>query len=441
MNDSPQADGATALRDASPAPVSYPRPRRLELLDVWRGTCCLMLVVFHASMQGIAHRFWNDDRPVDDLGSALLWLAARTWIGVPIFFVISGYCIMATLTARVDRGGAGEFLKRRFVRIYPPYWIALAVSAIAIILIESKWPGVLTGGTFSILHPLELPFDVLLGNVTLTESWRHCLGGSPSSHLLPNTWTLAYEEQFYVVAALILVALPRRILTAFALFTVVAMSGKVISKLTGIDVHGSIFDGQWLLIACGLLLYWRIHFARGWQVHATHAALALGIVAHLRDPARLLEAMPNHDIDRFVAFAFTLATSLTIDVESRIARWSVLEPLRRVGRISYSIYLSHAVVAKGISHAAWRAGVDSPLETMLVVVPTCVLASIGSGVVFYRLVERHFIPSRSTQKPATDSATPASEVESGLPTPLPAGASLALSATPTIEPNRASPQG
>ncbi|MCA9104204.1 MAG: acyltransferase [Planctomycetales bacterium] len=404
--------------EASPLTTSvspYPRPRRLEMLDVWRGICCLMLVVFHAAMQATSAEFWQADKPVTDVGSALLWLASRAWIGVPIFFVISGYCIMATLSSRANRGGVTEFAKRRFRRIYPPYWAALAFSSLTIIGLEAVWPGLLTGGTFTIQHPLRLPTDAWLGNLTLTESWRHVVWGGGSKHILPNTWTLAYEEQFYVVAGLILFLLPRRILLAFSVFTVVAMGGKVFSKLTGIEVSGSIFDGQWLLIANGLLLYYRIHFAKGWRLHAIHAFLALGILAHLRDPSRLLEAMPNHDIDRFVAFSFTLATSLTLQWETGLARLSALRPFQRIGAMSYSIYLSHAIVVKAIAHGAYMCGWTSPLATTLVVVPVSLAVSIVVGWGFYLLVERHYIPGKAPTR--GKSSSPAASVPAQVSSP------------------------
>mgnify|MGYP000275620559 CR=1 FL=1 len=79
-----------------------------------------------------------------------------------------------------------------------------------------------------------------------------------------------------------------------------------------------------------------------------------------------------------------------------------MAPLRRCGTFSYSIYLSHAVVAKGISHAAFRVGIDSPLETMLLVVPTCVVTSVLVGALFYRGIERHFIPGKSSARTTAD---------------------------------------
>lgn len=378
----------------------YPPTQRLEMLDAWRGLCCLMLVVFHAAMQSIQADCWEQSIPVTDLSSAALWIVARLWIGVPIFFVISGYCIMATLSSRAGRGGTREFLVRRAIRIYPPYLAALLISGVAIVLLENRWPGLLVDGTFTIQDPRTLGWDAWLGNLTLTESWRHCLFGGPAAHLLPNTWTLAYEEQFYLVAALLLAIVPRRLLTGFAVFTVIALAGKVASKVLDVEVAGSLFDGQWLLIGAGLLVYYRIHFARGWQVHAVHALLGLGALAHLTNPESLLQAMPNHEIARFIAFSFALGMSLTFRIEGPIARSRWLLPLRQLGTISYSVYLSHAVVVKSLSHAAYRWGITSPAETLVLVVPSCVAASLAVGILFYRWIERPTQGRRSEKRQA-----------------------------------------
>jgi peptidoglycan/LPS O-acetylase OafA/YrhL len=91
---------------AAPAPRRAPR---YESLDMWRGLCCLSLVVFHSTMQVARHHFVDNGGTVTDFSSLLLWITARAWVGVPIFFVISGYCIMATLSARQKKGGVTEF--------------------------------------------------------------------------------------------------------------------------------------------------------------------------------------------------------------------------------------------------------------------------------------------------------------------------------------------
>lgn len=391
-----------AARAQQPAAV---RPIRYESLDLWRGLCCLMLVVFHTTMQTSRHYFVDQAGEVNDLGSLGMWIAARTWIGVPIFFVISGYCIMATLHAR-QKSGVVEFAKRRFWRIYPPYWMAIALSAVVILVFNERWPGIFHDGVFTVPHAHAMTAWEWLGNLTLTESWRHCVFGGDATHLLPNTWTLCYEEQFYVVAGLILILASRRIFTAAAVVTGLVFIGKVVSWKLGWDVKGSLLDGGWFQIAAGILLYYRVNKATPRQTAWIHAVLALGILTSLRHPSELLEYYPNHPTERFVAYSFALLASLLYPYDQRIRQSRWLKPLALAGGISYSVYLIHPLIVKGISYATFRAGMRGNGETLLIVLPICLLFSIAAAYLFHRVVERHFIPSAKSPKakPAAESS-------------------------------------
>lgn len=366
-----------------------------------------MLVVFHATMQTARYHFVDQGRSVDDIGSLGMWIAARTWIGVPIFFVISGYCIMAALHARQSTGGVVEFAKRRFWRIYPPYWAAIALSTLVILELNDRWPGIFHDGIFTVPHAHEMSSWEWFGNLTLTESWRHCLMGGDASHLLPNTWTLCYEEQFYVVAALILIVASRRLFTAAAVVTGLIVVGKAISWKLGWDVKGSLFDGGWFQIAAGILLYYRVTKATPKQILWINVAFALGMLLSLRNPSKLVEFYPNHDTERFVAFSFALLASLCYPRDQKIRHCRWFKPLAIVGGMSYSIYLIHPLIAKGISFGAFRAGVTDNLATLIIVLPICIALSIAAAFVFHRLVERHFIPkAKSTKSVTSNTAKP-----------------------------------
>src|SRR6185369_3128479 len=84
-------------------------------LDLWRGVACLSVLVFHASgRQPDAGTLWQE-------------LIARLWVGVPVFFVISGYCITASIErTRATGTPLGRYFFKRLRRIFPPYWAALA---------------------------------------------------------------------------------------------------------------------------------------------------------------------------------------------------------------------------------------------------------------------------------------------------------------------------
>jgi len=379
-----------------------PKSARYNMLDFWRGVACLSLVVFHATMQLVHGGFSFEGTAWEKTGAALTAVAARTWIGVPIFFVISGYCIMATIDSRRRRAtGISEYVVRRARRIYPPYLIALAVSCAAIYVIERCWyPGLLSDGIFTIPKLETLSAGQWLGNFTLTETWRPYVAGEGTSMILPNTWTLCYEEQFYFIAGVILFAAPRRMFQAAALVTVLSVAVKVASKLAGAHLEGLIFDGRWLLVAAGILVYYRINYATVRQTRVIYALLLLGAL-FAGDPRALLSVDPNHTIERFVAYSFALAICLLYPFDKRMTGWKWTAPITFCGGMSYSIYLMHPVVTKGISHGMWLAGWNDPIITCFVVVPLCLATSLAASWVFHRLVERRFINVGSARSRAT----------------------------------------
>jgi peptidoglycan/LPS O-acetylase OafA/YrhL len=341
-------------------------------------------------------------------------VAARTWIGVPIFFVISGYCIMATIDSRRRKSTSiADYVRRRARRIYPPYLIALAMSCAAIAVIEGFRPGLLTDGIFTIPKLGALSVWQWLGNFTLTETWRPYVVGDGTAMILPNTWTLCYEEQFYALAGVILFAAPRRIFLAAACVTGLSIAVKVASKLAGLHLEGIIFDGRWLLVAAGILAYYRINYATVWQTRAIYALLLLGALCADRDPRVLLSVEPNHSIERFVAFSFALLICLLYPLDKRISGWRALAPITFCGQMSYGIYLMHPIVTKGISHGMFLAGWNDPWTTCFLVVPLCLTVSLALSLLFHQAIERRFINTETSTKSPTmtshsDAAQPTS---------------------------------
>ena len=110
---------------------------RYATLDAWRGLACLAVICFHSAAAYVVDadflaRLHADGGSVADWGCLVCW---RLWIGVPLFFVISGYCIAAAAVNTVERGRSiRDFLIRRFRRIYPPLWIYLIASAVVLML-------------------------------------------------------------------------------------------------------------------------------------------------------------------------------------------------------------------------------------------------------------------------------------------------------------------
>ena len=104
---------------------------RYRSLDLWRGAACLAVVVYHAA--GAATLSSGSSGFFDRLALPALRVVGFGWIGVPVFFVISGYCIAATSDSQRHRGlPTRRFFERRFWRIYPPYWAFLGLMAVVI---------------------------------------------------------------------------------------------------------------------------------------------------------------------------------------------------------------------------------------------------------------------------------------------------------------------
>ena len=236
---------------ASPSTEKRPREARYPSLDVWRGLACLMVLVNHST-------FFS---PTGDLNlwdvQLGLWLRAasqRLWTGVPIFFVISGYCISATAdSSRIKNDHITTYFFRRFRRIFPPYWIVVLLSAVAVGVVDYLLlPGAVTKYHHTdLLRPWWYSPWQWVGNLTLTEVWRSHIIGDHKAMFLGPAWTLCYEEQFYAVVGLILLLAPRRFFASAAAVTLLV--GVVMNAAPGLGfaVDGFFFDGLWLQFAMG----------------------------------------------------------------------------------------------------------------------------------------------------------------------------------------------
>ena len=122
------------------------------------------------------------------------------YVGVHLFFVISGFCIHLR-AARARRDPAArtlpvrEFFLRRFWRIYPPYWIALGLFGIAVPVAAHALGQAAAGYT--------------AGDLALHASMLHTFSERAIFSINPAFWSIATEEQFYLIYPLILPLLAR----------------------------------------------------------------------------------------------------------------------------------------------------------------------------------------------------------------------------------------
>lgn len=382
-------------------PSARGRPRYASL-DLWRGVACLAVVVFHSTTQSTV---WNHqikigsftlfDYAVVDSVSVGLSAAAWGWVGVPVFFVISGYCISATADASSSRGlPARRYFLRRLRRIYPPYWILLAILVPLILLLERPLPGLFTAGRNAFPAPAALSWSQWLGNITLTETWRWQLGGSGLKFFLAPAWTLCYEEQFYVVMGMLMLLGRRGMFVGAGVICVASLL--IVRASIGKEwtLWGFFFDGHWLAFAAGILVFQQVNYSQGLRSRWPMLLLLLGLAYYVRalGEQRFMIA-PNNLYQALVAaFAFALLLLFLHPWDARLARTPVLRPLMLCGRMCYSLYLVHWPVCKAVSHLTYEAaGWQTDWQILWLNVPLCLACCLPVGAAFFWLVERRFL--------------------------------------------------
>ncbi|NWK97143.1 acyltransferase [Sphingobium lactosutens] len=330
-------------------------------IDGLRALAILPVLLFHAHVPGFSGGY----------------------VGVDIFFVISGFLITGIIAREVDEGRFSliRFYERRFRRILP----ALTLMMVAV-LGAAAWlylPGDLEGVPKS-----ALAATVFASNLWFFADTGYFAGGADVKPLL-HTWSLAVEEQYYIGFPVLLMLLARfapRWRTAVV--AVVAAGSLALCVAMQRDTTGfafyllparawELFAGA--LLALGAVPTMRMRWLREAIAWTGFGAIALAVACYDRNTlfpgiaallpvagaAALLHGAPGTSMGRLLA----------------------LPPLVGVGLLSYSLYLWHWPLIVFTEYAT-----DLPLEgwTRVAVIGAAFVAAFLS----WRFVERPFRDSR-----------------------------------------------
>ena len=148
-------------------------PPRVVVFDVLRGIAILLVLGRHMAA------------PAPDVSGlfkhgANLWIQVG-WIGVDLFFVLSGFLVSSLLFTEYQRHGSVDivrFLVRRGFKIYPGFYFMILVTVLILVM----------GGAFDVAMMAKLLAEVLYLQSYMPGLWNH-------------TWSLAVEEHFYLLLA------------------------------------------------------------------------------------------------------------------------------------------------------------------------------------------------------------------------------------------------
>jgi peptidoglycan/LPS O-acetylase OafA/YrhL len=291
---------------------------RVPALDGLRGLAVLAVVTYHVVV------LYRIDLP-----------ALHGWLGVDVFFVLSGFLITTLLMTELQRTGRialGRFWLRRAARLYPALLVLVAGCLVLAQL-----------GYTTTTAPAGM-----LAMTYLTDFYRAAGRGSAGD--VGHTWSLAVEEQFYLAwpLAVMLLRTRRRIVvitSAAAALSFGLLLMLAVPRAHDLRAYNAPDTRAWELLA-GCLLALALH--RRTQRGRT-LPRRLGTAVSV--PAVLLALVPLavNLIWPLQALSVTLATVATltsIQAGAWPARLLALVPLAWIGRISYGVYLYHIPVAR-----------------------------------------------------------------------------------------------
>ena len=324
-----------AKRDASSS--------RIPELDGLRGAAILAVLLFHC----VAYV------PGGQPGSSLARfqrLFSMGWAGVDLFFVLSGFLIGGILLgARSSSSYFGPFYLRRFFRIIPLYYTWI-LGYVLVVAVAGKILGNLDATASQ--APLSVARQFLfLGNYTF--------GPYPAFAIawLGPTWSLAVEEQFYLVSPLLVRYLTTRILSIVLLSAVLA--APLIRLYVRSHMPGGYFFAYMLTVcrmdalALGMLtaIVWRDSAKRQWI--SSHVGILNGLcgvmfigvlVLWLRSTDQYGVIMQSVGFTWIASFFVTLLLVVLTQPTGLIAWAARLGWLRELGKVSYCMYLIHQAV-------------------------------------------------------------------------------------------------
>jgi len=355
-------------------------------LDMWRGFACLFVVLYHEGFILTTHYPQLSNFPLYRAG-------AFGYLGVQMFFVISGYCIAGAACSALRRGdGWKAFMLARVRRVYPPLWFSLALAAALIVparlLVAS---GRIHGSALAGVDILHQPLAYYFSNLTLTQMVLH------QDFLSIVCWTLCYEVAFYLIVSVFLLRTkPGReeatLLTGLHVVTLCALVLLALApqlRFFPVDL--------WPQFGMGIVVYDVLRHPH--QTRPKWWLLAVGVGTATFVLSRDLAMSLQHEPSR-LTFAFTFGFGLLLlylyRYDAALSRVLLVRGLVAIGLFSYSLYLTH-LLTLGIVNQIFRM---TPLTASahLLILATCFVAAALLARLFYHWFERPFM--QTVRRPA-----------------------------------------
>jgi peptidoglycan/LPS O-acetylase OafA/YrhL len=339
------------------------REGRLPFIHGLRGVAAASVTLFHL----------YDSTPVTEhlamvLPSFMDGLLRLGFLGVDLFFVISGFVISLTLHNRLRTIPEwGRFFLRRQLRLDPPYWTTIALSIVSALALNAIRP--------SVHAPVPSVSDVVV-HLFYLQDFLH------RKSIVGIFWSLCFEVQFYLFFGALVLARVRWNISG-RLFGWLMMPLYLLSVACFwhlVPYPDGLFISRWFEFFTGVIvyMYWRKEFS----LPQVSIYLGLLLIVILVNPAT------DNEIAQVTAVTvMIIGLTFLLAVESGgVQTWLSSRVLRYLGDISYSLYLMHALV--GIRLLKILVGERSTVSGTLAMYAVALVVSIAASDLLFRTIER-----------------------------------------------------
>lgn len=281
---------------------------RIKELDAFRGLAALSVVLYHYT--AIYAKDFGADAP---------FYFSYGWLGVPFFFILSGFVITLTIERS---SSAWHFLKKRFLRLYPTFWICILFTLGIIWITKSQS-----------VHPMfDRPMVDILFNFTMFHELLNL------HHVDAAYWSLLPELLFYLLMAFLLImGIIKKILWYNGALLLICS----IHYFFPIPILGRLLDLNYVLLFMIGICFYRIYTAQEKPAVYLHIL----IIANLIVATALYKVVRPHLELHVLLIAFPLIVAMFyIFMYTKYTFLGKSKFLIFLGFISYPLYLVHQLV-------------------------------------------------------------------------------------------------
>lgn len=326
-------------------------------LDVIRTIAVLMVLVTHFWTYPAGHELVNR-------------LAGLGWVGVDLFFVLSGFLITRILVAaRSDSEYFRNFYARRSLRIFPLYYAVLIIALVALPLVNAI--------PDQLMQDRWMYFAYLSNFALAMGGWQ--------LFLVDVTWSLSIEEQFYLLWPAVVKWLARERLIALCLAIVIVLP---LVRLSLWDSLGWMWLHMMMPLRADSLAMGALvalvnpkRFAAPALLFGSALILTLALTGNFARDSQLVGTIG------YSLTALTAAGAILVACQANLKNRVALH----VGKVSYGVYLLHPFVSVGMSFVLEKVSIGTPIVEAVWKMIALIIASVAVATISFAAFEQPFL--------------------------------------------------